>query len=207
MLSTHMGHSKYSHQVLGVLRVLTLRRSECSHGTQSTSTGISGGPTEARYRTRHGVRGVCYLHALAAADWRRYRHRRTRRCPVGMPRRTLHAGASRISGSDPSSTRIGNSQCSSTVLCVVTVGTQTGCSECSRWVLSVLTLEYFKCSHWGTLTTHTRVPLVLTLGTRSTYRWGASLAEGASRLGHVGMRPCGPCVRACALPAATILQQ
>jgi hypothetical protein len=40
MLSTHMGNSEYSTQVLGVLRVLTLGRSECSYGTQSTPTGI-----------------------------------------------------------------------------------------------------------------------------------------------------------------------
>jgi hypothetical protein len=32
MLSTHMGHSEYSHEVLGVLWVLTLGRLKCSHG-------------------------------------------------------------------------------------------------------------------------------------------------------------------------------
>jgi hypothetical protein len=32
MLSSHMGHSEYSHQILGVLWVLTLGRFECSHG-------------------------------------------------------------------------------------------------------------------------------------------------------------------------------
>ncbi len=103
---------------------------------------------------------MCYLHALAAADRRRYRHRRPWRCLAGPSRRALHAEATRNSGSDPSSTRMGHSECANTVPGVATVGTvttQTGCSECSRWVLSVLTLGYFKCSHWGTLTTHTRV--------------------------------------------------
>jgi hypothetical protein len=115
-------------------------------------------------------RAVCYLHARAAADWRRYRHRRPWRCLAGMPRRTLHAGATRTDGSDPSSTRMGRSECSNTVLCVVTVGTvttQTGCSECSTWVFSVLTMAHFGCSHWGTLSTHTRVLAALTGGRQS----------------------------------------
>ena len=42
--------------------------------------------------------GLCYLHALAAEDWPRCRHRRSYPCLVGRTMRTLHAAATR--GSD-----------------------------------------------------------------------------------------------------------
>ena len=40
-----------------------------------------------------------YLRALAAEDWPRCRHRRSRPCLVGTTMRTLHAAATRSSGS------------------------------------------------------------------------------------------------------------
>jgi len=43
--------------------------------------------------------GLCYLHALAAEDWPRCRHRRWCPCLVGTTMRPLHARASRSSGS------------------------------------------------------------------------------------------------------------
>jgi hypothetical protein len=43
--------------------------------------------------------GVCYLRALAAEDWPRRRHRRSCPCLVGTTMRTLHARATRSSGS------------------------------------------------------------------------------------------------------------
>ncbi len=137
-----LGRFERSH---GVLRVLTLEYSEYSphwgtmsaprsslgtklvphHGMISHKTGsdasLPGIPevhTWPPYPTRHSIRGpggVRYLHALAAAEWRRCRHRRPWPCLVGMPRRALHAGATRPSGSDPSSTRTGHFECSDAV--------------------------------------------------------------------------------------------
>jgi hypothetical protein len=116
---------------------------------------------------------VCYLHAWAAADRRRCPHRRPWRCLVGPARRTLHAGAPRISGSNPSSTRTEHSECSNTVFCVATVG----------YLLKLGALSAHggssQYSHWGTLSAHTGVLRPLTMGcseyslwgTRSTHRW------------------------------------
>ena len=43
--------------------------------------------------------GLCYLHALAAEDWPRCRHRRWCPCLVGTTMRPLHAAATPSSGS------------------------------------------------------------------------------------------------------------